>query len=37
MLKLGSDAQISRLEGAMETECLCHGDDDREDNEDMEA
>ena len=37
MLKPGSGAQISRLEGAMEIECICRGDGDKEDNEDMEA
>lgn len=37
MLKPGNDAQISRLEEAMETERFCHGADDRGDNEDMEA
>lgn len=37
MLKPGNDAQISRLEEAMETERFCHGADDRGYNEDMEA
>lgn len=37
MLKPGNDAQISRLEEAMETERFCHSAYDRGDNEDMEA
>lgn len=36
MLKLGGDVLMSRLEGEMEAEFLCHGYNDRADSEDVE-